>query len=135
LTDTNFLVETGDASASFAECSGLTAEVAVIEYREGGDNLGVRKLPGLRKFTNITLRRGITQDKSLWSWFKQTLAGTPQRRDITITLLDEQRQPVVRWAVTNAWPVKWEGPRFNARGNDVAIETLELTHEGLDWVE
>jgi phage tail-like protein len=133
----NFLVEiTGVTQAAFMEVTGLEAEVVPIEYREGADKtLGSRKLPGLVKYSNIVLKRGITLDHSLWDWFKQGLNGKVQRANMVVTLLDDQRQPVVRWAVHEAWPCKYEGPALNAKGNEVAIETLEICHEGLELVE
>lgn len=133
----NFLVEIqGIAKANFAEVSGLTVEVAAIEYREGGENsLTVRKLPGLAKYSNITLKRGFTADLSLWKWIKGVLDGNAVRAAVTITLLNDQRQAVVRWNVREAWPCKYEGPDLNAKGNETAIETLELCHEGFERVE
>jgi len=133
----NFLVEIDNiAKASFSEVSGLDVEVAAIEYREGGENvLTVRKLPGLAKYTNITLKRGYTADLSLWKWIKGVIDGKVQRANVAITLLNDQRQPVVRWQVREAWPCKYEGPDLNAKANDVAIETLEICHEGLERVE
>ncbi len=133
----NFLVEIENiASAAFSEVSGLAVEVAAIEYREGGDKrLTVRKLPGLAKYLNVALKRGFTTDLSLWKWIKGVLDGNAQRAPVNITLLNDQRQPVVRWHVREAWPCKYEGPDLNAKGNEVAIETLELCHEGLERVE
>jgi phage tail-like protein len=133
----NFIVEIdGIAAAAFEECSGLAASVDVIEYREGGDKQSVaRKLPGRARFTNITLKRGITTNRDLWQWFKDILNGVVDRRNVAVVLLDSQQQPVVRWNLTNAWPAKWEGPLLKGKGTDVAIETLELAHEGLDWVD
>jgi phage tail-like protein len=128
----NFLVEIdGVARAAFSEVSGLESETAVIEYRTGNDN-AIRKLPGLTKFGNITLRRGVTQDPELWNWRKSIVEGTPDRRNGSIILLDDQRNPVVRWNFRNGWPCKWEGPALNAKANEVAIETLEIAHEGLE---
>jgi phage tail-like protein len=131
----NFLVEiTGVTKGGFMEVTGLDAEVNVIEYREGGDNT-VRKLIGLAKYPNIILKRGLTQDHSLWDWFKKTVLGTVQRTTVTITLLDDQRQPVLRWNVREAWPCKWEGPTLNAKTSEAAIESIEICHEGIDLVE
>jgi phage tail-like protein len=128
----NFLVEIdGVARAAFSEVSGLESETAVIEYRTGNDN-AIRKLPGLTKFANITLRRGVTQDPELWNWRKSIVEGNPDRRNGSIILLDDQRNPVVRWNFRNGWPCKWEGPALNAKANEVAIETLEIAHEGLE---
>jgi phage tail-like protein len=105
----------------------------VIEYREGADRVNTaRKLPGLAKYPNVTLKRGITGSTDLFEWWKSVRDGQVQRRNVTITLLDEQRQAVLRWHLRDAWPVKIEGPTLNATGNEVAIETLELAHEGLE---
>jgi phage tail-like protein len=133
----NFIVEIdGVTKAGFMEVTGLGVEIAAIDYREGADKpLTVRKLPGLVKYTNIVLKRGLTQDHSLWDWIKSVVNGNVQRTTASITLLDDQRQPAVRWVVREAWPSKWEGPNLNAQGNAVAIESLEITHEGLDLVE
>ena len=130
----NFLLEIdGIARAGFSEVSGLTTETNVVEYREGADRASsFRKLPGLTKFSNITLKRGITQDRSLWDWRKTVMDGATRRADGSIILLDESRKEVVRWNFRNAWPCKWEGPTLNAKSSDVAIETLELAHEGFE---
>jgi phage tail-like protein len=128
----NFLVEiSGTTLAGFAECTGLSSEVGVIEYREGGD-IRVRKLPGLGRFGDITLKRGITNTDELQKWHRNILNGVPDRRNLSIVLLDNQRQPVVRWSVSDAFPRKWEGPDLIAKGNDVAIETLILCCESID---
>jgi phage tail-like protein len=129
----NFLVEIdGVARAAFSEVSGLGSETAVIEYRAGGESNAVRKLPGLTKYTNIVLRRGVTQDAELWNWHKAIVDGNADRRNGAIVLLDDSRTPVVRWKFFNGWISKWEGPALNAKGSDVAIETLEIAHEGLE---
>ncbi|HSC72976.1 MAG TPA: phage tail protein [Gaiellaceae bacterium] len=130
----NFRVEIDGLTASFSEVSGLESEVEAIDYREGGEPLRVRKLPGLHRYANIVLKRGITRDLELWSWHKQVLDGTVQRRNGSVVLLDDQGQEQVRWNFVNSWPCKYIGPTLNAKGSDVAIETLELTHEGLERV-
>ena len=128
----NFRVEIDGVSfAGFAECTGLSSSVDVIEYREGGDQT-IRKLPGLRKFSDITLKRGITGSNELQSWHANVLNGIPDRRNGAVILLDDAMQPVVRWKFFNAFPRKWEGPDLNAKGNDVAIETLTLSCERLE---
>ena len=128
----SFRVElAGLAVAAFTEVSGLESEAEVIEYREGGDGR-VRKLAGLRKYTNIVLKRGLTQDAELWNWHRDVLEGNVNRRNGSVILLDAYGQEAVRWNFWNAWPCKWQGPHLNARSNDVAIETLELAHEGLE---
>lgn len=117
---------------AFAEVSGLDVEVAPIEYRNGSEDMRVRKIPGLKKFTNIRLKRGVIGDLAFWQWIRSVLDGQVQRVDGTITLLDESRQAVMVFRFRRAWPCKWTGPTLNARANEVAIETLELCHEGLD---
>jgi phage tail-like protein len=132
----NFIVEIDNiAKAGFSEVYGLAVEVEAVDYREGTDpNSAVRKLPGRTKFANITLKRGYTPDLALWNWMKTVLDGKAVRAGVAITLLDSQRQPAVRWQVRAAWPCKYEGPTLNAHGNDVAVETLELCHEGIERV-
>ena len=130
----NFTVDIGAGDElGFSEVEGLSGEIEVIEYREGADRVNTaRKLPGLAKFSNVKLKRGITGRTDLFEWWKTVRDGQVQRRNVTITLLDEQRQPVMRWLLRNAWPVKVEGPALHASGNEVAVETLELAHEGLE---
>ena len=128
----NFLAQIdGFADVGFSECTGLGSSVSVIEYREGGDHL-VRKLPGLRKYANITLKRGVMRSNELLDWHKKILDGLPDRRNGSIVLLDDARQEVVRWNFLNAFPIKWDGPNLNAKGNDVAIESLELCCERIE---
>ena len=103
-----------------------------MDYREGTDKRNhVRKLVGLRKSANISLKRGYTQDKSLWQWYGNIVNGQADRRNVTIVLMNEAREPVLRWHAENAWPNKIEGPSFKASGNEVAMESVELVHEGL----
>jgi phage tail-like protein len=130
----NFLVEIdGISSAGFSECSGLSLEVDVIEYREGGDNV-VRKLPGLRKVGDVTLKRGVINSGELENWIRNVANGVSDRRNCAVILLDEERNPVVRWILSDAFPRKWEGPHLNGKGNDVAIESLTICCEGLERV-
>jgi phage tail-like protein len=130
----NFQVEIDNVVvAGFSEASGLTTDTNIIEYREGSENVGtVRKLPGLMKYTNIVLKRGWTADIKLWNWRKKVIDGQTQRTTGAIILLDESRAPALRWHFTAGWPSKWEGPALNAKTSEVAIETLEITHEGLE---
>ena len=131
----NFIVEIdGIPIAAFSECSGLDTETDIIEYREGSDDNTVRKIPGLNKFSNISLKRGVTKDLDLWNWRKTVLDGVTIRKSGSIILLNERREPVLRWNFKHGWPVKWEGPTLKARGNEIAIETLVIAHEGLDLV-
>jgi phage tail-like protein len=129
----NFRVEIeGIAWAAFSEVGGLESETAVIEYRVGGEPRTVRKLPGLTKYANIVLRRGITQDPELWNWRKSVVQGNVDRRNGSIVLLDDDETEVVRWNFFQGWIAKWEGPALNAKANEVAIETIEIAHEGLE---
>jgi phage tail-like protein len=131
----NFLVEIeGIARAAFSEVSGLESETAVIEYRVGGEPNTVRKLPGLTKYANIVLRRGITQDAELWNWRQTVIEGKVERRNGSIILLDDDRTEVVRWNFFQGWICIWEGPALNARGNEIAIEAIAIAHEGLERV-
>lgn len=128
----NFLVEIdGVTVAGFSECTGLSTESDVIEYREGKEPITVRKLPGLDKYTNIVLKRGYTTSKELWNWRKQTINGQTARQSGSIVLQDESKKEALRWNFREGWPKKWDGPAFNAKTNEVAIEVLEIAHEGL----
>jgi phage tail-like protein len=131
----NFLVEIdGITRAAFQEASGFDSTIDVVEHREGGDVTTPRKLPAMTKYSNITLKWGTTDDRQLYDWHRQWVTGDPAatRKNGSVVLLDRQGQEKVRWNFFNAWPSKWTGPSFNAEGNDVSIETLELAHEGLE---
>jgi phage tail-like protein len=130
----NFRVEIDKVQvAGFRECSGLSFTTDSVDYREGTDvPLHVRKLTGLRKYANISLKRGITQEKSLWDWYKNVVNGVEDRRGGAVILQDEQHNPVLRWNFENGWISKWEGPSVNATGNDVALETIEITVESVE---
>jgi phage tail-like protein len=116
---------------SFSEASGLEAAQDPIEYRNGSEDITVRKLPGLKKFTNITLKRGITGDLPFWNWIVEGMNGTVHRTEGAILLLNESKQEVMRYTFKRGWPCKFTGPGLNAKNNEVAIETLEICHEGL----
>jgi phage tail-like protein len=132
----NFAVEIdGLARAGFRECSGLDASQDPIEYREGTEGLTTRKLPGLNKYSNITLKWGMTDDAEMWDWRKKAMTGKVERKNGSIVLLDDSGAEKMRWNFREAWPTKWTGPSFNATGNEVAIETLEIAHEGLELQE
>jgi phage tail-like protein len=129
----NFLVEIdGVTVAGFSECSGLTNESDPIDYREGNKDTYVTKLSGLRKFPMIVLKRGFTDNHDLWEWRRTVIEGRTERHTGVITLLNEAREPALRFNFREGWPSKWEGPSLNAKTNDVAIETLEICHEGLE---
>jgi phage tail-like protein len=128
----NFLVEIqGIIRAGFHQVSGLDVTIDVIEHREGGENTTTRKLFGLTKHTNIQLRRGMTDSMVLHDWHRRNVEGATERRNGSILVLDRTGKEVARWDFYRAWPTKYQGPEFNAEGNDVAIELLELAHEGL----
>jgi phage tail-like protein len=128
----NFLVEIdGIAQAGFQECSGLDSTTANIDYREGGDPLHVRKLPGLNSFSPISLKRGITDSDELWKWRLTAVEGKAERKNGSVVLLDQTGAERIRWNFSNAWASKWTGPAFNSTGNAIAVETLEITHEEL----
>jgi phage tail-like protein len=128
----NFLVETnGILQAGFSEVTGLTSESEPIEYRNGDEDATVRKMPGLKKFGNVTLKRGVAQGTDFLEWRKTVTDGDIQRQDISIIVLDESRAEQVRYNLAAAWPCKWMGPDLKANANEIAIETLEIAHEGV----
>ena len=132
VTITGVLDDGKSVRASFTEVSGLEVEVTPIEYRNGSEDITVRKVPGLKKFPNIVLKRGITGDLTLWHWMKTVLDGQAKRAEGTIVLLDESRQEVMRWNFRRGWPCKLSGPVLKAKGNEISVETLEICHEGLE---
>ena len=130
----HFTVEWGGKRAGFSEVTGLTQENQAIEYRDGSFlEYSSIKMPGLRKFNNITLKRGIVKsDFDFGKWLMTIKLNTVDRRNLVISLLNEEHAPVMVWKVMNAFPVKVEGPQLKATGNEVAIECIELAHEGLE---
>src|SRR5437773_12275624 len=129
----NFKLEIdGINKAGFRECAGLDATAAPIEYREGDEKVYTpRKLPGQTKYSNLTLKWGITDDHSLWDWQKKTIDGKTERKNGSIVLMNEDGEEKIRWNFVFGWPTKWTGPSFNATANEVAIESLEIAHEGV----
>ena len=129
----NFRVEwDGIIQAGFKTCAGIETEQTAREYREGTDKgLVPRKLPGLLTLSNITLARGITDNRELWAWRDQIAQGKVTRKNVSVILMDDEGNEKWRWNLRNCWPTKWTGPSFDATANEVAIETLELAHEGL----
>jgi len=116
-------------SGSFSEASGLEVEVPPILYRNGSEDITQRKIPGLKKFTDITLKRGITGDVDFWQWIVNALNGQVLRASGAIVLLDENRQEVMRWKFDRAWPTKFTGPTLHAGNNEIAMETLVICAE------
>ncbi|MBZ0309033.1 MAG: phage tail protein [Anaerolineae bacterium] len=128
----NFRVEIdGIERGRFAEVSGLDSTIDVIEYREGGENTTLRKLPGNTKYSNIVLKFGMTDDLALYEWHQKAVIGKVERKNGSIIVLNRVGDEVARWNFINAWPTKYDAPDFNAEGNDVAVETFELAHEGV----
>lgn len=122
----------GISRGDFQEVSGLESTIEVVEYREGGDPTTTRKLPGRTSYSNITLKWGMADDTDLYQWHRDAINGNVARRDGSIVLRDARGAEVSRWNFSQAWPTKWTGPPLNAQGNDVAIETLELAHHGVE---
>jgi len=129
----NFRVEIDGLSVgSFRECTGLSGDSNVVEYRDGTDlPKTTRKLIGMQTYPNLTLLRGYTDNNELWNWFRNIVNGIPDRRNGSIFLMDEQRNDVLRWDFENAWIKKIDAPSFNATANEVAVERVEIVHEGV----
>jgi phage tail-like protein len=129
----HFRVDWGGTQIAFSEVTGLNAEVQVIEYRDGASpEFSSIKMSGLKKYGNITLKRGVVAgDNEYFAWVNAIKMNQPERRDIIISLLNEEHQPVMTWKVVNAWPTKITSPDLKASGNEAAIETLEIAHEGV----
>jgi phage tail-like protein len=131
----NFQVEIdGVGRFGFSEVSGLTTDTTIIEYREGdetADGQSASRQPGLITYNNIVLKRGFTNDLSAYNWRLLLIEGKTSPASGCITLLDETRNPVLRWSFRQGWPSKWEGPELSGNTSEVAIESLEIAHEGL----
>lgn len=128
----NFLVEIeGIIAGGFTDVSGLTIQTAVEKIREGGVNDFEHKLPKGTTYTDLTLKHGLTDLDLLWNWYEDVINGKINRKSGTIYLLDRSGLPAMWWDFYEAYPIKWEGPTFNASSNTVATETLVLTHHGL----
>lgn len=121
----------GITQAGFSEVSGYNTSLDVIEYREGNERTTPRKLPGLTKYGNITLKWGVTDSTDMYKWIEEAVNGKIERKTVTIISINEEGGDVATWQVIEAWPAKYTAPNFNAKGNEVAIESLELAHEGL----
>lgn len=130
----NFLLESGGLlRAGFSEITGLNSESDIIDYRNGNDDFTNRRLAGLKKFGAVTLKSGVaaSPDQDFVNWRRTVEDADIQRTDISIVLLDERRQEQVRYNLRNAWPSKWVGPDLKAGANEIAIEQLEICHEGV----
>lgn len=133
LSKFHFQVEWGGTTIGFTEVSGLDVETEVIEYRDGASpDYSKIKMPGMQKFSNITMKRGtFKSNNEFYEWWNSIEMNQVIRRDITVSLLNEEHEPVVTWKVKNAWPAKITSTDLKADGNEVAIESIELVHEGL----
>ncbi len=124
----------GLEAGGFSEASGFDASIDVIEYREGDMVQTPMKLPGLKKYGNITLKQGVADSMVMYEWMIAGVEGEVERKTITITILDETETATASWQVINAWPAKYTAPDFNALTSEVAIESLEIAHEGMTRV-
>lgn len=136
LTGYHFYVEIdGITQARFRECGGLGSESQVIEYKEADKNgvTVIKKVPGTLKWTDITLKRGVTDVLELWQWRKKIEDGKVQdnRKNGSIVLYNQDNTEIARWNFTNGWPTKITGPQVNANNNDIAVEEIVIAHEGL----
>lgn len=129
----HFLVKWGDAQMSFQEVTGLEVKSDEIKYRSGDSKIfSVVKMPGLITYNNVTMKKGIFKgDNKFWDWFSQIKMNTIKRIDVTISLLDETDAPTMTWTLKNAWPTKISSDGMKSDDNSVAIETIEIVHEGL----
>ena len=129
----HFQVKWDSEVMSFQEVSGLDVEAQIIEYRAGDSKkFSTVKMPGIQKFGNITMKKGVYKsDNKFWDWFSQIKMNTIKRVPVTISLLDETGAPTMVWTLENAWPTKITGTDLKSDGNEVAIESIEIAHEGL----
>jgi phage tail-like protein len=131
LRDFRFHVEIDGEEFHFNEITGGDITVEPIEYREGSEQTFVRKLPGLTKYGNVTFKRGLSASTLLYDWMREIVDGSITRKSVRISVLGEGGDPLVHFRIDEAWPCKYAATDLNAQGNEVAIETLELCHEGL----
>lgn len=132
-TTARYLVELGGiVEGGFSEVGGLQVELETTDYREGGENAFVHRLPGPARYpSNLVLKRGLTRSEALWNWHRMATLGLVVRRNLSVVLLDADGSEAWRWTFQGAYPVRWEGPDLRAGQAEVAVETLELAHEGL----
>ena len=130
----SFAVKVGDSDTmSCQEVSGLDMETQAIEYRSGDSKaFSVVKMPGIKKFSDVTLKKGMFKsDNKLYEWFNKNTLNTIERKAVTISLLDEKGGEVFIWKLINAFPLKVSGTDLKSTGNEVAVETIVIAHEGL----
>jgi phage tail-like protein len=122
----------GVGAAGFSEVTGFDANIEVVEYRNGNDKPSTaKKLHGLRKYNNVTFKWGVTDNKDVYTWLEGWLEKEGERKDITVSLLNDADEEKAAWTLTAAWPIKYTAPEFNSTSSEVAIESVEIVHEGL----
>ncbi len=128
-----FQVKIADQEVAFQEVSGLDIEAQVIEYRHGNSKeFSTIKMPGIKKSSNVTLKKGVFKgDNTFWDWFNKIKMNTIERKEVVISLLDQEGAPTMTWTLKNAWPTKITGTDMKSDGNEVAVETIEVAHEGI----
>lgn len=123
----------GQKNILFQEVSGLDTETQVIEYRHSNSpQYSTIKMPGIKKFGNVTMKKGIfRKDDDFWKWYSSITMNTTERITVVVQLLDESGKPTMTWTLANAWPTKISSPTLKSDGNEVAIQTIEIAHEGI----
>jgi phage tail-like protein len=129
----SFSVTIDGSAVSFQEVTGLDIEAQVIEYRAGDSKAySTIKMPGLQKTSNVVMKKGVfAKDNGLWKWFSQNKMNTVKRVTVVVSLLDETGAPTMVWTLANAFAAKIGSTDLKADGNEVAIESLEIAHEGI----
>ena len=129
----HFQADWGGVRIGFTEVSGLDVETEVIEYRDGASpQYSKQKIPGMQKYPNVVMKRAVfASDNDYFNWWNTVALNTVQKRSVTISLLNEKHEPVVVWKVKNAWPAKIASTDLKADGNEIAVESIELAHDGL----
>ena len=128
-----FQVTINDSEVSFQEVSGLEMETQAIEYRHGNSpEFSTIKMPGIVKYSNVTMKKGVFKsDNKFWDWYNQIKMNTIKRVPVIVRLLDESGKPTMTWTLANAWPTKITGTDLKSDGNEVAVESIEIAHEGI----
>jgi phage tail-like protein len=128
----NFAVEVGGVVVGgFSEVSGLSSEIKLESYEEGGVNSFVHQFPKNTTYPNLVFTRGLVHTDLFFTWYQATSEGLIQQLNGTILLLNSQRLPVLWWTFKKAYPVKWEGPSLKAQSDEIAVERIELVHQGI----
>lgn len=129
----HFSVDLGGQIMNCSEVSGLDIELDVVEYRNGNSpTFSTQKMSGLRKGADVTIKKGVfAHDSDYYAWFNAVAMNTPERRDVTISLLDEAHSPIMTWKLANAWPNKITSPDMKSDSSEVAIESIQIVHEGV----